>query len=146
MPKGLNSQIFSPANLNLEIGKKGSHHFRFQWNLQTRDLGGWHGEKVLPPAGFCQRSQYLFICSSLGRFFVFSSQWRLSWLHQLLGRGKFPPTLVLLVDLIIKLTQDRLTGENNELNYLCTGAPEEYETPNQVRQLRLICHLRKRRG
>ena len=35
MPKGLDSQIFSPANLNLEIGKKGSHHFRFHWNLQT---------------------------------------------------------------------------------------------------------------
>lgn len=35
MPKGLDSQIFSFANLTLGIEKKGSHHFLFHWNLQT---------------------------------------------------------------------------------------------------------------
>lgn len=35
MPKGLDSQIFSSANLTLGIEKKGSHHFLFHWKLQT---------------------------------------------------------------------------------------------------------------
>lgn len=48
--------------------------------------------------------------------------------------------------LIIKLTEDRLVGNKTKFNLLCMEAPLEYEGPQVVRQLKLICHSALKRG
>ena len=91
MPKGLDSQIFSPANLNLEIGKKGSHHFQFHWNLQTEIWEADMVRKFYLLLAFVRGPSISSSVAVLGDFFSFFQPVKIILTAPTVGEGEISP-------------------------------------------------------